>query len=90
MAPGFGFSPKNSEKYFLQFLLCSNMALFANDSLYPRVLCSGADPVLTQYLCQIPKKTHLRCAKFSPRCERGGCKSTIFSALRAPDGRENV
>ena len=28
-------------------------------------------------------------AKFSPRCARQGCKSKIFSALRAPDTREN-
>ena len=51
-----GFLQKNTEKYFLQVFLRSTIVFSANESLYLRVFCISADPMLPQH-CQIQEKT---------------------------------
>ena len=74
MVPGIGFLQKNTEKCFLQAFLRYTIVFCVKVSFYLRVFCKSSKDAK---------------AKFSLRCARQGCKSKIFSALRAPDTREN-
>ena len=84
---------KNTKKCFLQVFLRSTIVFYVNGSLYPRVFCISADPVLSQH-CQIQEKTGdpaWRCpnfrraarARYQRKRVTQSSVAKMFSALRA-------
>ena len=99
IGPGIEFLQKIPKHAFCKlFFGRYTIVFYVNESFCLRVLCISAKVAKAKlsesvrYARQILEKTtdpaqHYK--KFSLPCARQDCKSKIFSALRAPDAREN-